>query len=195
MKYSHVWHPSAGCQISFIGYALKLCAYDQNLREIADELTLGVDSFVFVDDNPAEREIVLAQLPGVAAPIMNSVENYITILDHSGYFEVTTLSTEDQKKTEMYHAKAKASKAVHAFASYEEYLDDLKMTAEIGYIKPIYIQRIAQLTNKTNQFNLTTLRCSQDDIKSMQEADDYVCLCGHLKDKFIDNGLVTVVIG
>ena len=195
MKYSHVWHPSAGCQISFIGYALKLCAYDQNLREIADELTLGVDSFVFVDDNPAEREIVLAQLPGVTAPIMNSVENYITILDHSGYFEVTTLSTEDQKKTEMYHAKAKASKAVHAFASYEEYLDDLKMTAKIGYIKPIYIQRIAQVTNKTNQFNLTTLRCSQDDIKSMQEADDYVCLCGHLKDKFIDNGLVTVVIG
>jgi FkbH-like protein len=167
---------------------------DQNLKDIADELTLGIDGFVFVDDNPAEREIVSAQLPGVAVPAMDKVENYIEILDHSGYFEVTTLSSEDLKKTEMYHAKAKASKAMASFADYGEYLDSLQMTAFIDDFKPIYIQRIAQLTNKSNQFNLTTLRCTEDDIRSMQHSADHICLCGRLSDKFADNGLVTVVI-
>lgn len=167
---------------------------DQNLKEIADELTLGIDSFVFVDDNPAEREIVSAQLPGVAVPLMDTAENYIKVLDHSGYFEVTSLSAEDVKKTEMYHAKAKASKAAATFADYGEYLDSLRMTAYIDDFKPIYIQRIAQLTNKSNQFNLTTFRCTEDDIRIMQESSDYVCLCGRLVDRFADNGLVTVVI-
>lgn len=168
---------------------------DQNLREIADELTLGVDSFVFVDDNPAEREIVSKQLPGVATPAMDKVENYIKVLDHSGYFEVTSLSEEDMKKTAMYHAKAEANKAVAAFADYGEYLDSLQMSAVVEDFKPIYIQRIAQLTNKSNQFNLTTLRCSEENIKKMQESEDHICLCGRLTDKFADNGLVTVVIG
>ena len=168
---------------------------DQNLREIADELTLGVDSFVFVDDNPAEREIVFAQLPGVSVPVMDSVENYIRILDHSGYFETTVLSAEDQKKTEMYHAKTEAYKAKALFADYGEYLDSLEMIAEIGDFKPIYFQRIAQLTNKSNQFNLTTIRYTEDDIKTMQQDVEYICLCGRLKDKFADNGVTTVVIG
>lgn len=168
---------------------------DQNIKEIADELTLGIDSFVFADDNPAERELVAVQLPGIEIPIMDGAENYIKVMDHSGYFEVTALSAEDLKKTEMYHAKAEAYKAVAAFADYGAYLDSLQMTAVIDDFKSIYIQRIAQLTNKSNQFNLTTLRCSEDDIKVMQEADDYMCLCGRLIDKFVDNGLVTVVIG
>lgn len=168
---------------------------DQNLQEIADELSLGIDSFVFADDNPAEREIVSMQLPGVAVPAFDKAENFIRVLDHSGYFEVTTLSEEDMKKTEMYHAKAEAQKAVAAFADYGEYLTSLHMTATIDDFKPIYIQRIAQLTNKSNQFNLTTLRCSEDDIKEMQAAEDYICLCARLTDKFADNGLVTVVIG
>lgn len=167
---------------------------DQNLREIADELALGIDSFVFADDNPAEREIISAQFPSVATPAMDRAENYIKILDHSGYFEVTTLSQEDMKKTEMYHAKAEARREIAAFADYGEYLDSLQMQAHIDDFKPIYLQRIAQLTNKSNQFNLTTLRCSEDDIRQMQGAADYICLCGRLTDKFADNGLVTVVI-
>ncbi|MGM9571860.1 MAG: HAD-IIIC family phosphatase [bacterium] len=168
---------------------------DRNLQEIADELTLGTDSFVFADDNPAEREIVNAQLPGVSTPIMDGAENYIKVLDHSGFFEVTTLSAEDSKKTEMYHAKAEASKAAAKFSDYGEYLDSLQMTAVIEDFKSIYIQRIAQLTNKSNQFNLTTLRCTEDDIKKMQKSDDHICLCGRLIDKFVNNGLVTVVVG
>lgn len=168
---------------------------DQNLRELADELTLGVDSFVFVDDNPAEREIVAAQIPGVAVPVMGRPENYVTILDHSGFFETTTLSQEDMSKTQLYRAKAEASKVVATFANYDEYLDSLEMTAYIEDFQPISIQRIAQLTNKTNQFNLTTLRCSEDDIRAMQDSPNYICLCGRLTDKFADNGIVTVVVG
>ncbi len=168
---------------------------DKNLHDTAETLTLGIDSFVFIDDNPAEREIVSAQLPCVATPVMDNPENFIKVLDHSGYFEVSVLSEEDKNKTQMYKAKAEASKVISQFSNYDEYLDSLKMAAIVEDFKPVYIQRIAQLTNKSNQFNLTTLRCTEDDIKAMQEANDYICLSGRLKDKFADNGLVTVVVG
>lgn len=168
---------------------------DQNLREMANELTLGVDSFVFVDDNPAEREIVAAQIPGVAVPTMDRPENFVRVLDHSGFFETTALSKEDMNKTQLYRAKAEAAAAAATFANYDEYLDSLRMTAYIEDFQPISIQRIAQLTNKTNQFNLTTLRCSEDEIRSMQDNPNYICLCGRLVDKFADNGIVTVVAG
>lgn len=168
---------------------------DQNLKDIAAELNLGADSFVFADDNPAERAIVAAQVPGVATPVLDGAENYIKTLDHGGYFEVTTLSGEDLKKTELYHANAERRRAQAAFADYGAYLDSLEMTATIRGFEPLYIQRIAQLTNKSNQFNLTTLRCSEDDIRSMAEDPAWLCLYGKLVDKFGDNGVVTVVAG
>lgn len=168
---------------------------DQNLKAIASELSLGVDSFVFADDNPAERAIVEAQVPGVAVPVLDGAENYIKMLDHGGYFEVTTLSQEDLKKTELYHQNAQRAAAQAAFGDYGEYLDSLEMTATIRGFEPLYIQRIAQLTNKSNQFNLTTLRCSEDDIRAMAQDENRICLCGKLVDKFGDNGIVTVVSG
>lgn len=168
---------------------------DQNLKAIAAELNLGADSFVFADDNPAERAIVEAQVPGVAVPVLDGAENYIKTLDHGGYFEVTTLSGEDLKKTELYHANAQRRRAQAAFADYGAYLDSLEMTATIRGFEPLYIQRIAQLTNKSNQFNLTTLRCSEDDIRGMAENPAWLCLYGKLVDKFGDNGVVTVVAG
>lgn len=168
---------------------------DQNLREIADELNLGTDSFVFVDDNPAERELISAQLPDVAVPVMDGAENYIKVLDHCGYFETTSLTAEDQNKTRMYHAKTEASRSAAGFSDYDEYLESLDMSAIVDCFKPVYIQRIAQLTNKTNQFNLTTSRHTEDDIKRMQESGNYICLCGHLSDKLCNYGLVTVVAG
>ena len=168
---------------------------DLNLKAIAAELSLGVDSFVFADDNPAERAIVAAQVPGVAVPALDGAENYIKTLDHGGYFEVTALSKEDLKKTELYHQNAERAKAQAAFTDYGQYLDSLEMTATIRGFEPLYIQRIAQLTNKSNQFNLTTLRCSEDDIRAMAADADALCLCGKLADKFGDNGIVTVVAG
>ena len=168
---------------------------DLNLKAIASELNLGADSFVFADDNPAERAIVAAQVPGVAVPALDGTENYIKTLDHGGYFEVTALSKEDLKKTELYHQNAERAKAQAAFTDYGQYLDSLEMTATVKGFEPLYIQRIAQLTNKSNQFNLTTLRCSEDDIRAMAENAAYISLCGKLVDKFGDNGIVTVVAG
>lgn len=168
---------------------------DRNMQEIADELSLGTDSFVFADDNPAEGDIVKSNMPEVAVPAMNAPENYIRILDHSGYFEVTSLSSEDTDKTKLYHAKAQAAREAKTFSDYGDYLASLNMTAVITAFEAVSISRIAQLTNKSNQFNLTTLRCSEADIKKMQENPDYICLCGRLSDKFGDNGIVIVTAG
>lgn len=168
---------------------------DRNLQAIAEELNLGVDSFVFADDNPAERAIVAAQLPGVETPTLDGAENYIKTLDHGGYFEVTALSGEDLKKTELYHANAERRRAQAAFADYGAYLDSLAMKATIRPFEPLYLQRIAQLTNKSNQFNLTTLRCSEEDIRAMSTDPAWLCLYGKLEDRFGDNGVVTVVAG
>lgn len=168
---------------------------DQNLLAIAAELNLGADSFVFADDNPAERAIVAAQVPGAAVPVLDGAENYIKTLDHGGYFEVTTLSKEDLNKTEIYHQNAQRAAAQSSFADYGQYLDSLEMTAVIKPFESVYFQRIAQLTNKSNQFNLTTLRCTEADIRAMAADDATLCLYGRLADKFGDNGLVTVVAG
>lgn len=169
---------------------------DENIRQLALELNLGADSFVFADDNPAEREIVEMQVPGVDVPALTSVDRYIEVIDHGGFFETTTLSEEDLKKTELYRANSQRIQEVQAFASYEEYLDSLQMQATIKSFDAISISRIAQLTNKSNQFNLTTLRCNEDEIRAMQtQNDSWVTLQGRLEDKFGDNGIVSVVAG
>jgi len=168
---------------------------DQNLKEIAEELGIGTDSFVFVDDNPAEQEIVNMQMPEVSVPHVERVDDFIKYLDHSGYYEVTTYSSEDLHKTELYHAKAEAKKTEKMFDDYGQYLQSLQMKAVITDFEPLSVQRVAQLTNKSNQFNLTTLRCSEDDIQKMQNDSRYLCLSGRLVDKFADNGIVSVVSG
>ena len=164
-----------------------------NLKAIADELDLGIDSFVFVDDNPAEREIVKTSFPAVGVPDINKVEDFIRYIDSSGFFEVTIFSKEDSNKTEMYHAKTKAIQGIDAYASYDDYLASLEMKAVISDFEKIYAQRIAQLTNKSNQFNLTTLRCTEDDINRLQDDKSFICLAGRLIDKFADNGIISVV--
>lgn len=168
---------------------------DRNLVQIAKELNLMPDSMVFVDDNPAEREIVRGQIPGVAVPELERPEEYAKIIDRSGFFEVTNLSEDDKKRTAMYQENAKRAKAEAAFENYEEYLKALDMKAEIKAFVPVYMARIAQLTNKSNQFNLTTKRYTQPEIEAAAADADYVTLYGKLEDKFGDNGVISVVIG
>nr|MCR5640543.1 HAD family hydrolase [Lachnospiraceae bacterium] len=166
-----------------------------NLRETASEMTLLPESFVFVDDNPAERAIIEGELPGVATPVMDGVEHYIQTLDKSGYFEVTNLSGDDIKRNEMYQENAKRTQLQSAFTNYEDYLKSLEMKGEIQSFIPMYMSRIAQLTNKSNQFNLTTKRYSQSDIEAVAEDPSRITLYGKLGDKFGDNGVVSIVIG
>ncbi len=166
-----------------------------NIKDIAEELNLGADSFVFVDDNPAERKIVQNYIEGIATPEIDIPENYIKIIDHNGYFEVTNFSNEDLKKNELYKDNAKRSQMMATFDNYEDYLLSLKMKAEITTFKPIYLERISQLSNKSNQFNLTTKRYSLADIEAVNNDDNYIKLYGKLEDIFGDNGVITVVIG
>lgn len=167
----------------------------RNIVDIASELNILPDSLVFVDDNPAEREIIRAQVPGVAVPEMGTPEQYIRILDHSGFFEVTRLSEDDRMRNEMYKANIQRKKQQESFGDYREYLLSLEMRAVIKAFEPLYMARIAQLTNKSNQFNLTTRRYTQSDIEGFTADDDYITLYGKLEDRFGDNGVVSVVIG
>lgn len=167
----------------------------QNLLATAQELNLLPESFVFVDDNPAEREIVRQQLPGVAIAEMDSIEHYIQVLDKSGFFEVTNLSEDDIKRNQMYQANEMRKQAQSTFADYGEYLSSLEMKGTIKAFDSIYMSRISQLTNKSNQFNLTTKRYSQSEIEASASDPMQITLYGKLEDKFGDNGVVSVVIG
>ncbi len=167
----------------------------KNMIDIADEMNILPDSLVFVDDNPAEREIVRAQVPGAAVPEIGAPEQYIRILDHSGFFEVTSLSEDDRKRNEMYRANALRKQQQQNFSDYREYLLSLEMRGTFGPFEPMHMARIAQLTNKSNQFNLTTKRYTQNDIEGFAADERYLTLYGRLEDKFGDNGVVSVVIG
>ena len=167
----------------------------KNIVEIASEMNVLPDSLVFVDDNPAEREIVAAQVPGVAVPAIGTPEQYIRVLDHAGFFEVTELSEDDRKRNEMYKANLERQRQQSSFGDYREYLRSLQMKGTIRPFEPMYMARIAQLTNKSNQFNLTTKRCTQSEIEQFAAAKDSLTRYGKLEDKFGDNGVVSVVIG
>ncbi len=180
----------------FVSKKINWLPKSENLINTAKELSLLPESFVFVDDNPAEREIVRANIPGAAVPeIGDRPERYINILDKSGFFEVTNLSKDDIMRNEMYKANAKRIETLNTFTDYGEYLKSLEMKGEIREFVPAYMSRIAQLTNKSNQFNLTTKRYTQSEIESVAGDDNYITLYGKLADKFGDNGVVSVIIG
>lgn len=168
---------------------------DRNLAEIAEGLNIGMDSLVFVDDNPAERHIVRSRIPEAAVPELGDAEQYIITLDRSGFFESTGISEDDLKRISMYKANLERQKQEEHFADYSEYLQSLDMNAEIKPFTPMYMSRIAQLTNKSNQFNLTTRRCTQSDLEKISKDPSYITLYGKLDDKFGSNGVVSVVYG
>lgn len=167
----------------------------ENLIKMAKELSLLPESFVFVDDNPAEREIVRQQVPGCAVPDIGSVERYLVVLDHGGYFEATKISKDDLKRNEMYRENIARTQLQASFADYGEYLKSLDMHAQIRPFEAVYMGRIAQLTNKSNQFNLTTRRYSQEEIEQVASDARFIARYGQLSDKFGDNGVVAISIG
>lgn len=179
----------------FVAFRANWEPKSHNLYATAEELKLLPESFVFVDDNPAEREIVRQEVPGAAVPEITKVEEYIRVLDRSGFFEVTNFSEDDLKRNEMYLANEQRNRMQKNFSDYGDYLRSLEMKAQIGAFDPEYFSRIAQLTNKSNQFNLTTHRYSQSEIEQIAADPQYLTLCGRLEDKFGDNGVVSIVIG
>lgn len=193
---SGIAHPNSEFnKDDFIVFKANWNSKDQNHKEIAATLNLLPESLLFIDDNPAERHIVSEQLPGVVAPEIGEIHQYIQRIDRGGYFEVTTLSADDRKRNEMYRENAKRAEFQASFESYTDYLLSLKMEAHIKAFEPVYLARIAQLTNKSNQFNLTTRRYTQNEIEEIAQSDKYLTLYGKLEDRFGDNGVVSVIIG
>lgn len=167
----------------------------ENIREIATELNIGLDSLVFVDDNPVERALVANQLPDVAVPEVGSdVSRYPEVLEHEGYFEVHKVVREDLDRSKYYSSNAERENYQAGFQSYPDFLASLDMVAEIGPFVPQYLERITQLINKTNQFNLTTKRYTSAEVEAVAQDDSFLTLYGRLADKFGDNGLVSIVI-
>ena len=168
----------------------------ENILAIAKELNLGVDSMVFIDDNPAERAIVSGQLPNVAVPDVGSdVAKFAAVIEAGRYFEPISIGKEDLQRAKLYEENAQRSQLQQKFANYGEYLDSLEMSAEIAEFNNTYIERISQLTNKTNQFNLTTRRYTLSEIESTMSDGRHIGLYGKLTDRFGDNGLISIVLG
>jgi FkbH-like protein len=168
----------------------------ENLREIAAELNIGLDSMVFVDDNPAERVLVAQELPEVEVPDVGSdVSSFAEILERGGYFEVHKVVKDDLRRSAYYSSNANRKASQSGFCNYGEFLESLEMTAEIRPFLPVYLERITQLINKTNQFNLTTRRYTSSEVEAIARDPNFVTLYGRLADKFGDNGLVSVLVG
>lgn len=179
----------------FVSFKANWNPKSKNLIETAREIKLLPESFVFVDDTPAERAIMDDEIKGVAIPEIDCIEHYIQVIDKSGFFEVTNLSPDDLMRNNMYKQNEKREQLQLTFTNYEDYLKSLKMKGEIQSFAPMYMSRIAQLTNKSNQFNLTTKRYSQSEIEDVAKDSQHITLYGRLGDKFGDNGVVSIVIG
>jgi FkbH-like protein len=166
-----------------------------NIAAIARELSLGLQSLVFVDDNPFERELVRKALPEVAVvELPEDPALYARTLSASGLFELTTLSTEDLSRASMYEANARRAELQQAVGNLEEYLASLDMEIVFEPFDEMGRARIAQLINKSNQFNLTTKRYSEGDVTTMMADPECFTLQVRLIDRFGDNGMISVIV-
>jgi FkbH-like protein len=167
----------------------------QNLREIARELNVGIDSLAFVDDNPFEREQVRTAVPEVTViDLPKSPLEYSAAVRSCAVFERLALSAEDQQRTEMYAAEKQRSGAEQNFQSKEDFFRYLEQEAELEPVSELNLARIAQLTQKTNQFNLTTRRYTETQIAEMAKKPEWQIFSIRVRDRFGDHGLVGVAI-
>lgn len=166
-----------------------------NIRHIARVLNIGTDALAFLDDNPAERERVRQMLPEVAVPELPEDPSYYPAsLAQAGYFETTGLSADDAHRAEQYRNNAARNVAMEAVGDYEGYLASLDMVCDLRHFDDIGRTRIAQLINKSNQFNLTSRRYTEAEVRQMQNDPNLFTLQIRLTDKFGDNGMISVVV-
>jgi len=166
-----------------------------NIRELSDELNLGLESFVFVDDNPVECALVRDLIPEVTVlQVPKKLYSYPPILDTDGLFDTLALSSEDKRRSEMYRDEAKRKEDKAKYVSLDQYLESLSISIIVHRAEADEIQRIAQLTQKTNQFNLTTKRYSDSQISAFVKDSGYEVLTLSVTDKFGKSGLTGVII-
>lgn len=166
-----------------------------NLEAIAQQLSIGVDSLVFLDDNPAERAQVRQALPQVAVPELSGDPSfYARALLAGGYFEAIAFSDDDRQRAAQYQANLARESIKSVSRDLGSYLQSLQMQATIRPFDPIARARVTQLINKSNQFNLTTRRYTEAEVEALERDPDAVTMQVRLQDCFGDNGIVSVVI-
>ena len=166
-----------------------------NMRSIAARLNIGIDSLVFVDDSPFERNIVRHELPMVNVPeLPEDASCYVRCLSDAGYFEATGLTDEDLQRGAQYQANVEREAVRASTTDLAGYLKGLSMKLMWRSFDSVGTPRIAQLINKSNQFNLTTRRYSEDEVRAVMESSDAWSFQFRLVDKFGDNGMISVVI-
>ncbi len=167
-----------------------------NLRAIADDLNIGIDSLVFVDDNPFERELVRRELPMVAVPeISDDPASYAQTLADAGYFEAVALTDEDRARSGQYQSNRQRNALKASATDLEAYLRGLDMRLLWRRFDKVGLNRTVQLINKTNQFNLTTRRYTEADVLGVMADDHVFGVQLRLVDQFGDNGIVAIAIG
>ena len=167
----------------------------ENIRQIALELNLGLDSFVFLDDNPAEIDIVRQFVPEVTAIWLGEdPSTYAATLKDSRHFELRSVTKEDLERVELYQKEAKRQELKSTATDMDAYLRSLEMSAIISEFQSIDAPRIAQLINKSNQFNLTTRRRTEVDVQSLITSREHLNFTVRLSDRFGDHGLIAIVI-
>ena len=166
-----------------------------NLQRIADELRVGVDSFVFADDNPAEIEIVRQFLPQVEGVLLGpDPAEFIGRLQAGRHFEPRNVTEEDLERTAQYRQERRRTELAASVTDMPAYLASLDMRGTIKEFDPLDLPRIAQLIARSNQFNLTTARRSESEVQGLLKRPDYKCFTMRLEDRFGDSGLISVVI-
>ena len=181
---------------AFAAYRINWTDKATNIKELATELNIGLDSFVFIDDNPTERELVKQMLPMVSVPDFPEqpyeLPNFFKRLVED-YFKVYSITDEDKQKTEQYKANAARAQAQHAFADFDKFLESLDIQITIEAANEFNVQRIAQITQKTNQFNLTTKRYTDTDIRGFLK-QGWNIWCISVADRFGDNGITGTIL-
>jgi len=167
-----------------------------NIAELAQELNIGLDSMVFIDDNPSERELVKKILPMVETPEFPKqpymLPDFFEKIS-TDYFQIYKLTNEDKGKLEQYQANAERASFQQSFTSFDDYLKSLDIVLNIQELNSMNLSRIAQMTQKTNQFNLTTKRYSEENITALAEQGAKI-YCISVSDKFGDNGITGVIM-
>lgn len=180
----------------FVAYRINWNDKASNIKALAEELNIGLDSFVFVDDNPTERELIKQMLPMVAVPDFPEQPYELPVFFKQiveQYFKVYSVTDEDKKKTEQYKQNAARAQAQASFADFDSFLESLDIQITVEAANEFNIQRIAQMTQKTNQFNLTTHRYTDADVRGFVESGWKVWCIG-VADKFGDNGITGCIM-
>jgi FkbH-like protein len=166
-----------------------------NLRAIADRLELGLDSIVFVDDNPAERALVRRFVPQVAVPdLPEDPSGYIAAVARHRYFETTSFTREDSARARYYFENSRRKELAAGAPDLEAFLTSLRMKMKVEPINDLNIERSTQLINKSNQFNLTTRRYTLAEIRGIVDSPEWCTLTFSLRDELGDNGLISVIL-